>query len=153
MGGRVGCRLGGILGLHRLLREHGEAIEYDLITLDRHRDWLGTERLTWRDLLVIVRQLPAGSALDRSQRGAESDLRSDAYLLGMVVNLLQTVSWQLAGDPKAPKPEPFLLPGQQAPTGAETTTSHKGRGMTIDEVNRLLGWDQVSASTTEQVPE
>lgn len=114
---------------------------------------MGSKRLTWRHLLVIVKQLPAGSALDRAQRGAESELGSESYLLGLVVNLLQAMSWQLGGNPKAPKPEPFLLPGQDAPEGAETVTSHRGRGMTVEEVNRILGWDQVNASTTGQVPE
>jgi hypothetical protein len=100
-----------------------------------------------------VKQSPTRSALDRSQRGAESELESDTYVLGVVVNLLQSISWQLGGNPKAPKPEPFLLPGQDAPDGAETTTSHRGRGLSIDEVNRILGWDQVNASTTGQALE
>lgn len=33
-------------------------------------------------------------------------------LLNGILNVLRVMSWQLAGDDKAPRPEPELLPGQ-----------------------------------------
>lgn len=136
MVGSVRYLAGGILGLCRLLTEHGEAIEYELIKLGLRRDWLGTEHLSWRDLLVIVHQSPVGSTLDRATRGEPAAFGPTDHLLAAVINILQGMSWQLGNDAKAPKPKPFVLPGQE-----DDSTMHKGAGRTIEEVNAILGWN------------
>ena len=55
-----------MIGLLDLIEEHGEAVEYDLIDAGLRLRWLGTEALSWRDLLVRVRLSPKGSALYRT---------------------------------------------------------------------------------------
>lgn len=54
------------------------------------------------------------------------------------MNTLRAMSWQLAADKKAPKPEPILLPGMADPGKKQV----KGGSYSIEEMNRLLGWDQ-----------
>lgn len=100
--------------------------------------WLGTHRLTWRDLAVIVQQLPIASALGRAVRGAAGIYGPTDYLLAGVINLLRSVSWQLGGDAKAPKPERFLLPGMDDDDKLPTL---RGDLMPIDELRKRLGWD------------
>ena len=111
MAGGVRGGRGGIGGLLRLLREHGEAVEYDLIALGLRLDDLGTERLSWRDLLVIARQSPPGSALNRAlDPGWRATL--DTHLLRRIEHAGRVSVWQNAGG-RGPAPEPLTLPWEQ----------------------------------------
>ena len=101
---------GGIQGLVQLLDEHGEAIEFDLLAVGLRLDDLGTERLTWRDLLVVVRQSPLGSALDRSQHGEDSQWTLANQLGAIIADRLDILIWQNGGG-KGDQPEPILRPG------------------------------------------
>ena len=109
MAGGVEHQPGGILGLLRLLTEHEEAVEYDLITLGLRLDDLGTQRLSWRDLWVIVRQSPRGSALARSIHGQRAAWAQETYLLADIFDVLAAANWQRGGG-KGPKPKPFPRP-------------------------------------------
>lgn len=109
----VGYRRGGIQGLVELLDEHGEAVEYDLIALGLRLADLGTPRLTWRDLLVIVRQSPRTSALNRARLGEAADWGVTDHLLAGVFDLLAGANWQRGGDNKAPRPKPLKRPGSK----------------------------------------
>lgn len=137
MGCGVGCRPGGILGLLRLLTEHGEAVEYDLITLGLRLDWLGTRRLSWRDLLVLVRQSPATSALTRAVVGPEVAAWNagvvTADLLAVVVDALQIANWQRAGKKAGPRPKPLKRPSQQG-------KRIRGTAMSLDDLDARLGY-------------
>lgn len=82
--------------------------------MGRRLDDLGTLALSWRDLLVITRNAPRGSALSRAVNGA--DWGPAEYLLALVVDVLQSGNWQRAGKPNAPKPKPLQRPGE-APQG------------------------------------
>ena len=108
MDGSLGHRSGGIAGLHRLLAEHGEAIEADLARY-YHRD-LGevfTGTLTWRQLAVLVGNLPAGSALARAlARDDAVWLDPAATLLAAAVEELRVANWQRGGG-KGPRPTPI----------------------------------------------
>jgi hypothetical protein len=106
---------GGIAGLCRLLGEHGEAIEYDLIQLGLRLDWLGTEALSWRDLLVIVRQAGPGSRLALATQGARALWSQTDYLLADVIDLLAEANWQRAGNKHAPRPKRVQRPGVTSP--------------------------------------
>lgn len=64
MAGRLADQHGGIAGLVELIEQHSEAVEYDLITHGLRLRDLGTT-FTWRDLLVIMKRQPRGSALSR----------------------------------------------------------------------------------------
>ena len=124
-------RLGGIRGLLRLLDEYGEAIEYDLICLGLRLDWLGSEALTWRDLLVIVKKSPLSSAFSVELRGHTWTVAE--YLAALQVDMLRGLSWQTGGG-KGQKPKPIPRPEKKDSVG-------RGRGVTIEEANRRLGWD------------
>lgn len=106
---------GGILGLCRLLDEHGEAIEYDLIKLGLRLEWLGTEALSWRDLLVIVRGRDRDSRLSFALDGEAILWSQTDYLLAAVIDVLQEANWQRAGKPNAPRPKRVKRPGVDEP--------------------------------------
>lgn len=102
---------GGIEGLLRLLDEYGEAVEYDLITLGLRLDDLGTERLNWRDLWVIVNNLPRTSALVRAVAGEDAQWGLLEHLAARVADSLEVGNWQRQQKPNAPKPKPIPRPG------------------------------------------
>lgn len=116
MGRGVQHRAGGILGLCCLLDEHSEAIEYDLLTLGRRLDNLGTPELSWRDLYVITRHLPPTSALRRAMGDGEEPWSTTDYLLALIADGINGGNWQRAGKSSAPKPRPIPRPGE-ASTG------------------------------------
>lgn len=131
MGEGLRNRPGGIRGLLRLLKEHGEAVEYDLICLGLRLDWLGTEALTWRDLYVIVKHSPTTSAVATALRGHNWSVGD--YIALASLDVLRALSWQTGGG-KGPKPKPLPRPDRSKDTvGA-------GRGITVEEANRKLGW-------------
>lgn len=107
---------GGILGLVGFLREHGGAVEYQLLTLGLRLEWLGTDRLSWRDLWVVVTQAPPGSAIHRAvepEKAAWASGELDAWFLAAQVDLLAAGNWQRQGKNNARKPEPIQRPGEK----------------------------------------
>lgn len=112
----LGGHPGGIAGLLRLLDEHGEAVEYDLISLGLRLDDLGTPALSWRDLLVIVTNLPRTSALARDIVGEDALWGVGEHLLATVVDVLQQGNWQRGQKPHAPRPKPVKRPGAKSET-------------------------------------
>lgn len=135
---------GGIFGLCRLLREHGEAVEYDLIALGLRLEWLGTDALSWRDLLVIVKQSPRGSALSRAVNGEDDFWGLPEHLLAGIFDLLASANWQRGGDEKAKRPDPFPRPGvgRRRALGMDGEVIASGKGVSIEEMDRLLGWNK-----------
>ncbi|MDO8308561.1 MAG: hypothetical protein Q7V58_09450 [Actinomycetota bacterium] len=105
---------GGIQGLLNLLDEHQEAIEYDLIVLGLRLAWLGSPRLTWRDLAVIIRHSPRTSALAGAVNGDETAWSITDHLLAGVTDLLALANWQRSGKKSAPRPKPLPRPGKKA---------------------------------------
>ncbi len=114
MAGRLGRDGGGIARLLTLLDEHPEAVEYDLIALGLRLDWLGTPRLSWRDLLVIVRQSPRESALARATHGSDALWGLTDHLLAEVVDELAVANWQRQGKAHARRPKPIPRPGKKS---------------------------------------
>jgi hypothetical protein len=114
-GGQPNFR-GGIAGLCCLLEDHAEAIEYDLLAMGLRLDDLGTERLTWRDLYVVVHRSGPASALIRELQPELAAWASGAVLadlLAHAVDLLAGGNWQRAGKKTAPKPKPIPRPGRK----------------------------------------
>lgn len=107
---------GGIAGLCRLIDQYGEAIEYELIGLGLRLDWLGSELLSWRDLLVILRNLPEGSRVDRAIRGEVASWRLSDHLLAGIVDLLAVANWQRGGRKAGPRPKSVPRPGAEPRT-------------------------------------
>lgn len=122
MAGVLAGDRGGILGLLRLLEEHGEAIEYELLTIGKHIDHLGTRRLSWRDLLVVVKQAPPQGALHRALDPEGWGWDVNSYLLAADVDTLMVANWQRAGDKRKKRPDPILRPGQKKKRGRNLTT-------------------------------
>ncbi len=105
---------GGIRSLLDLLDEYEEAVEYDLIALGLRLDDLGTERLTWRDLWVIVNNLPRSSALVRAVAGTDAEWGLLEHLTAVVADAVEVGNWQRQGKASAPKPKPIPRPGAKS---------------------------------------
>lgn len=107
----MGREHGGILGLLDILSEYEEPLEADLLrfwNLDLPAD-LGTMRLTWRRLGILVNNLPHESATLRAMHGHAADWSVTDYLLAGVIDVLQGGNWQRGGG-KGRKPKPIERP-------------------------------------------
>lgn len=112
MAGGVDGHGGGIGGLVELLNSHGEAIEYELLTIGKHIDQLGSRKLTWRDLKVVVLGSPPGGALHRSVDPEGALWTPTSYLSAALVDEVGLLLWQ-NGSGKGPKPKQVIRPGQK----------------------------------------
>lgn len=91
MVGSLRDRAGGILGLCRLLDEHGEALEFDIPRFwpGRRLDDLDTGDMTWCELRTFVRRVPHDSAYGREVLGVEkATFDQQAGLLMQIANIL-----------------------------------------------------------------
>lgn len=113
MAGSVQGVRGGIAGLCWLLERHAEAIEFDLLALGLRLDDLGTDRLTWRDLLVVIHRSGPESALQVELNDGQPHWKVTDYLLAHIADLLAVANWQRQGKKSAPKPKPLKRPGQK----------------------------------------
>lgn len=103
---------GGIRGLVRLLKEYGEAVEYDLLSMGLHLDDIGSPALTWRDLHVIVRNLPRASALVREKHGEATEWGAIEHLLAIIADRITSGNWQRGGG-RGSRPKPIDRPGSK----------------------------------------
>lgn len=134
---------GGILGLLQFLTEHRQALEFDLIKLGLRARDIGEPWLTWEDFRTIVRQLQQerGSALALELNGQELvDWTLTNHLLATVFDSTNLVNWHLrwlGGENVGDPPEPLPRPGIKSKTVQWT-----GNPVTIEEMDRKLGWRQ-----------
>lgn len=106
---RVGA--GGIAGLHELIAEHGEAIEWDLSHY--HQSSLGdlfTGGLTWRQLRSFLSHLPRESAMARALLGDDVAWGLNEQLLAAAIDTLRQGNYQRGGG-KGAKPKQVPRPG------------------------------------------
>lgn len=141
MAGGQRCDSGGIRSLRELTASHGEAVEFDLIGLGLRLDWIGTERLSWRDLWVVVRQSPRASALFRSMHPEAADWGHSEHLLAAVFDAVQINNWLTAQGKRHERPRPLPRPGV-TPEGK----TYGSQPIPMHEMAKRLGW------TTEEVP-
>lgn len=141
MAGRVRDLSGGIAGLRGLIDDHSEAVERDLIGLGLRLRWLGTERLTWRDLLVIVRTSGPGSEIFHAMH---DDLPRpyDVEFLALSMHrsseyTQRWLQWAKTEDGSKNKnaPEPERFPWEPKPEGLYAHES-----MTWEEADDWFGW-------------
>lgn len=127
---------GGSASLRQLIAEHKEAIEYDLICLGLRLDWLGTKRLSWRDLLVIVRQSPRTSALKRATLGEQAEWGLSEQLAAASFDVLAWLKWAQTEDGAKGRnhPEPLPRPGVE-PRGDNSAT---GRAVELIDMAEWL---------------
>ena len=103
-----GLGAGGIAGLVAFLREHGEAVEADLAFRQIDLRHLGTARLSWRRLRILIEALVVtpGTLLNRRLSGDDWSL--DQHLLAIVADRLAVANWQRSKDgqkgTRRPKP-------------------------------------------------
>ncbi len=135
-------QLGKIASLIDLLRRHGPAIEADLrrfYTVDLCD--LGTARLTWRRLWVLLESLPPESAFVRKLAGVAATWSTTDYLLAHLIDIEMVANWQRAGRKNSPRPKPFPRP--DADRRGTTRYGTKGRPMTRAQYDRLRArWAQ-----------
>lgn len=130
---------GGIAGLLTLIREHKEAVEFDLIELGLRLDWLGSETLTWHDLAVIVRQSPPGSAVRRSAMGADAPWSLTDLLLAQMIDNTNLLIWLQSADGQKNQNRPKPLP---RPGVKDDSKRHGSEPLPLDEMTAWLGWDK-----------
>jgi len=137
---------GGIERLWKLLDEHSEAVEYDLIGQGLRLGGLWTGDLTWRELQIVIDRLPPESATKTAMREAlsEEDL---AVLSGMEskghgpwsrmehllaavndqVSLLRWVTVAIASKEPPPQPALYPRPGVARPAQPKAVDHAAGR--------------------------
>ena len=134
-----GCRgrRGGILGLCELIDQHPGAVEYDLIRHGLRLRDLGTRRLSWRDLLVIVQHQPAKrSAIAAAESPDDAPWGAlDTHLLAEAVDMLHLLVWAKTKDASKgrKRPKPIERPG----TRPDRIGS---KPLPLDEMKVWLGW-------------
>lgn len=139
MGRCVWCRHGGILDLLSLLREHREAVEFELIRLGLRLDWVGSEVLSWRDLLVIVRQSPRDSAIARAVEPELAEWGLPEQLLALVADYLAWMQWAKTEDGAKGRRMPSQIPRPGVEPDAETRTFGSDP-VALDELDAFLDW-------------
>ena len=129
---------GGITGLVQLLEEHGPAIEYDLIKLGLRLRLLGSEALSWRDLLVIVQHSERGSALQTSLRPDDAQWGMSEHLLAVVADAVIAGNWMQSrdGQKNRNRPKPIPRPGV-----VPESKKFGGKAESMDTIRDWLGWD------------
>jgi hypothetical protein len=133
VGRSLRCVAGGIRSLAEVLRDHGEALRYDLLALGLRLEWLATPDLTWLDLAAVVQQRPPGSALARAIDGEDALWGLSEQLLAVVADRLGLALWQNGGG-KGRKPDPIPRPGTRPRQVG--VTARKLEAMTVDEFDR-----------------
>ena len=87
-------------------------MESDLLRfwqIDLHRD-LGTDRLSYRRLTVLIEHLPRESATLQQMLGADYVAwGATEHLLALLADILQGANWQRSGG-KGSKPKPLPRP-------------------------------------------
>lgn len=98
-------------------------------------DWAGSERLSWRDLLVIVRNAPRSSQLHRTHVGDAAEWGVNELLAANMVDLLQNIVWQNGGG-KGPRPKP--IPRPTVPHSAEVEPQDGPPAVSIEDMEAHL---------------
>lgn len=89
--------------------------------------------MSWRELGVLVRQLPRESATFRVLNPDESVWGLTDHLLAAVLDSLRAANWQRSGG-KGPKPKPIPRPG----VAGYSTERIAGKARTMAEMDELV---------------
>lgn len=126
---------GGITGLVLLIEKHGPAIEYDLIKLGLRLRQLGTDALSWRDLLVIVQHSERGTALNAAMHPDHAPWGLSEHLLAVVADAVIAGNWMQSKDGQKNRNRPKPIPRP----GVEQDTNY-GKAESIETIRAWLGW-------------
>lgn len=135
---RVFHQPGGTLSLARLIREHGEAIEFDLIRMGLRLRDVGSSGFNWRDLYIVVKHLDRETETYRELHpDDDTSWTVSDYLLAVIADTTHMRLWQ-AGGGKGKKPKPIPRPGE--------VKHRRGDSMSMEEAKAWLGWDEPDAA-------
>ena len=116
----------------------------DLISHGMRLRWLGdgTDRVTWRDIFVVLRHSGTDSALVRFEHPEESAWSVTDHLLANVIDLLNLRLWQESGG-KARRPDPIPRPNDRPePTKLNPQTGEggvfKGESLSVEDMRAWL---------------
>lgn len=151
MDGRTGCCCGGILGLLEALEdtEFEQALEFDLITLGLRLRWLadGTDRLSYRDVIVVVRESGHDSAIGRYVLGDAHGWQASEELLAGLLDAVNGLLWQ-GGGGKGAKPKPIPRPSVSRDVGADSGPQSvfgedfEQDAVSLEEIQEWLGLNE-----------
>lgn len=136
MAGECRGNAGGIQSLRRLLEEFPEAVEYDLIALGLRLRDLPSDRLTWRDLKVIVTRMPQHkSALAAEQHPEDASWALTEHLLAEVADTQRLLLWAKTkdGSKNRNRPQPIERPGRRPERFGK-------KPLKLDRMKEWLGW-------------
>ena len=115
--------------------------------------WLGSDRLTIRDLLVIVRECSSLSPIARWSDPDAFGWGVQEYILAAVFDVLQGANWQRGGGRGTPPqslPRPGMRDGRSSrrqnggldelPMGANESGVFMGEATPLNELMEWLGW-------------
>ena len=112
-------------------------MEYELLHLGLRFSDLGSKRLTWHDLAVILAHPRPGLPLYREIWGESAKWADiNSQLLAAAVDTLAVANWQRQGDRNAPRPEPIPRPGVEGFSKAVGAVSDED-AYTMDELDSL----------------
>jgi hypothetical protein len=100
---------GKILGLLNILRDHGEAVEYELLRVGKRLDDIGTEALSWHELWIVAINAPPKSPLHISIAGDAAFWSIETYIFASILDALNNANWQRGGG-KGMRPTPVKRP-------------------------------------------
>lgn len=126
-------------GLVDFVDEHTEEVEYDLIQAGaRLRDW-PDNGVTWRDLYIVIRHAPPGSAVYRAVAGDEWHRTPELEFLREIEHNLRVLAWQNGNGKSHDYPEPIRLPW-------DPPLAARPDAMDWDEAFEWLGWSDPTVS-------
>lgn len=150
----IWCWPGGILEALALLDDEAFslAVERELIGLGLRLRWLadGTDRLSWRDFIVVVRECGNDSPIMRWHDPDGFGWGVGEYLTVAAVDALHGANWQRSGG-KGKRPEPMPRPGRATaakdtsaeninPTGKNEDGVFRGEVMSASDMAEFMGW-------------
>lgn len=113
----------------------------------------GTDRLSWRDIIVLIRHPHSESAFTTEVTNGEARWGIQEQLQAALFDSIRGIMWQNSGG-KGPRPKPLPRPGLQTQTATSPGPNgpqgdpfnpnesgvFRGETMPIDELNKWLGW-------------
>jgi len=100
---------------------------------------LGTWKLSYWDLICIIRWLPADAAYRKFLNPEDAQWTLPEHLLAGIYDTLQGANWQRAGNRHAKRPEPLPRPGVKPKT--EVKQHKPKKASKPDEVAKVLQLD------------
>jgi hypothetical protein len=97
---------------------------------------LGSEILTWRDLLVIVQHSERSSALFRAQHAESAMWGLSDHLLAVIADAVIAGNWMQSKDGQKNRNRPKPIPRP----GVEQDKKYGGKAESIDTIRDWLGW-------------